>query len=42
MVQEVFDANYDVKDCDPVAVRKGQETAVAPPSSEQTKETSQL
>lgn len=30
MVQEVFDANYDGKDYDPVAARQGQETAVAP------------
>lgn len=30
MVQEVFDANYDGKDYDPVAARQGQETAAAP------------
>ncbi|XP_033265788.1 microtubule-associated protein RP/EB family member 1-like [Orcinus orca] len=28
--KKFFDANYDGKDCDPVAARQGQETAVAP------------
>ena len=44
--KKFFDANYDGKDYDPVAARRGQETAVAPlpccSSSEQTEETSQL
>uniref|UniRef100_A0A8C0L396 Calponin-homology (CH) domain-containing protein n=1 Tax=Canis lupus dingo TaxID=286419 RepID=A0A8C0L396_CANLU len=28
--KKFFDANYDGKDCDPVAARQGQDTAVAP------------